>query len=159
METSNKLTGEQLSLWTSSAVDIPVSHLAQQASDKEQTTQDTYGHGCEQPLANYDPDTQSWRTFEDISLWGEHKLLENLPKSGMTRNGVLYQQPAWERPIDEIESSLWPTPTTQENEHPNATWNAATSSNGSTHGINLADAVQKWPTPQARDWKGPQVDR
>jgi site-specific DNA-cytosine methylase len=41
METSNKLTGEQLSLWTSSAADIPVNHSAQQASEKEQTTQDT----------------------------------------------------------------------------------------------------------------------
>jgi hypothetical protein len=158
METSNKLTGEQLSLWTSSAADIPVSHSVQQENEREQTTQDTYGHGLEQPLANYDPDTQSWRTFEDISLWGDYKLLENLPKSGMTRNGVLYQQPAWERPIDENESSLWPTPTTQENEHPNATWNdklRRVAPNGSTHGINLADAVQKWPTPQARDWKGP----
>jgi phage-related protein len=121
METSNKLTGEQLSLWTSSAADIPVSHLVQQENEKEQTTQDTYGHGYEQPLANYDPDTQSWRMFEGISLWEEHKLLESLPKSGMTQNGVLYQQPEWVRPIDEIASSLWPTPTTQENEHPNAT--------------------------------------
>jgi hypothetical protein len=55
METSNKLTGEQLSLWTSSAVDIPANHLVQQDNDKEQTTQDTCGHGYEQPLASYDP--------------------------------------------------------------------------------------------------------
>jgi hypothetical protein len=110
METSNKLTGEQLSLWTSSAVDIPANHLALQDNEKEQTTQDTCGHGYEQPLASYDHDTQSWRTCEDISLWGEHKSLESLPKSGMTRNGVLYQQPEWVRPIDENASLSWPTP-------------------------------------------------
>ena len=115
METSNKLTGEQLSLWTSSAADIPANHSAQQESDKEQTIQDTCGLGCEQPLASYDPDTQSWRTSEDISLWGDYKLLESLPKSGMTRSGVLYQQPEWVRPIDVSESSLWPTPLTNDN--------------------------------------------
>jgi len=114
METSNKLIGEQLSLWTSSAVDIPVNHLVKQASDKEQTIQDTCGLGCEQPLANYDQVTQSWRTLEGISLWGDYKLLENLPKSGMTRNGVLYQQQEWVRPIDATESLSWPTPTARD---------------------------------------------
>jgi hypothetical protein len=151
METSNKLTGEQLSLWTSSAVDIPANHSALQDNAKEQTTQDTCGHGLEQPLASYDPDTQSWKTLEDISLWGEQKLLESLPKSGMTRNGVLYQQPEWVRPIDEIASSLWPTPTTQEVEHPNAELTPTgrrKSKNGKTsHSLGLADAVQMWPTP------------
>jgi hypothetical protein len=153
METSNKLTGEQLSLWTSSAADTHVNHLAQQESEKEQMTQDTFGHGLEQPLASYDPDTQSWRMSEDISLWGEFKLLENLPKSGMTRSGVLYQQPAWVRPIDANESSLWPTPTTQEVEHPQAELTETgrrKSKNGKTsHSLGLADAVKMWPTPTA----------
>lgn len=111
MEISNKLTGEQLSLWTSSAADTHANHSAPQENDEAQTTHDTYGHGYETPLAHYDPDTQSWKTSGDISLWGEQPSLESLPKSGMTRNGVLYQQPDWVRPIDVIASSLWPTPT------------------------------------------------
>ena len=111
METSNKLTGKQLSLWTSSAADTPANHSAPQANDEAQTTLDTSGHGSETPLAHYDPDTQSWKTSGDISLWGEQPSLESLPKSGMTRNGVLYQQPDWVRPIDVTASSLWPTPT------------------------------------------------
>jgi hypothetical protein len=111
METSNKLTGEQLSLWTSSAADTPANHLAQQANDEAQTTLDTYGLGYGTPLAHYDPDTRSWKTSGAISLWGEQPSLESLPKSGMTRNGALYQQPDWVRPIDVIASSLWPTPT------------------------------------------------
>jgi DNA (cytosine-5)-methyltransferase 1 len=88
---------------------------------------------------------------EDISLWGDYKLLENLPKSGMTQNGVLYQQPGWVRPIDEIESSLWPTPTTQEVEHPNAeltpTGRRKSKDGKTSHSLGLADAVQMWPTP------------
>ena len=111
METSNELTGEQLSLWTSSAEDTLVNLSAPQANDEAQTTIDTCGHGYETPLAQYDPDTRSWKTSGVISLWGERPLLESLPKSGMTRNGVLYLQPDWVRPIDVIASSLWPTPT------------------------------------------------
>ena len=54
--------------------------------------------------------------------------------------------------------AMWPTPTTQENEHPGAIWNGKlrrVAPNGSTHGMNLADAVQMWPTPVANDAKNP----
>ena len=111
METSNKLTGDQLSLWTSSAVDIHVSHSALLESEEEKMIQDISGDGSVKPLANYDHDSQSWRMCEDISLWGEYRLLENLPKSGMTRNGALYQQPDWVRLIDATGSLSLPTPT------------------------------------------------
>ena len=192
METSKKLTGQQLSDQTLFVGDTHANHLAPLVTDEEQMTLDTYGRGLEMPLAHYDQPTQSWRTSEDISLWGDYKLLENLPKSGMTRSGVLYQQPAWVRLIDENASLSWPTPrnctamaatitpesawnekrfpnletivgrrewptpTTQEIEHPNALWNEKmrrVAPNGSTHSMNLADAVQKWNTPQAHDAK------
>ena len=156
METSKTLTGQQSSDQTLFVVDTHVSPSRQPAIDEAQTIHDTCGLGLEMPLAHYDLPTQSWRMSEDISLWGDYKLLENLPKSGMTLNGVLYQQLAWERPIDAIASSLWPTPTTQEIEHPNAIWNdkmRRVAPNGSTHSMNLADAVQKWNTPQAHDAK------
>jgi hypothetical protein len=67
------------------------SHLVKQENEKEQTIHDICGPGYDKPLANYDQNTQSWKMSEGISLWGEHKLLENLPKSGMTQNGTLYQ--------------------------------------------------------------------
>jgi DNA (cytosine-5)-methyltransferase 1 len=46
--------------------------------------------------------------------------------------------------------AMWPTPTTQEVEHPNATWNdkgRRVSPNGNSHSMGLADAVRMWPTP------------
>jgi len=201
METSKTSTGEQSSDLTLFAVDTHVSPSLQPAKDEEQTTQDTYGHGSETPLANYDQSTQSWRMSEDISLWGDYKSLENLPKSGMTRSGVLYQQLEWVRPIDETELlswptptavtrpmegnvrmyrakikagemteaeaeailgksvweaqgkvlAMWPTPTTQEVEHPNAeltpTGRRKSKNNKTSHSLGLADAVQMWPTP------------
>lgn len=52
---------------------------------------------------------------------------------------------------------LWPTPTTQKIEHPNAVWNQTNrrvASNGSTHSMNLADHVQLWPTPVTHKMAG-----
>jgi DNA (cytosine-5)-methyltransferase 1 len=153
METSKTSTGQPLSDLTLFAVDTLASHLASQDDDKEQTTHDTFGLGCEPPLANYDPTMRCWKTSEDTSLWGELRLLVNLPKSGMTQNGALFQQLDWVRPIDETDLLLWPTPTTQEVEHPNAELTPSgrrKSKNGKTsHSLGLADAVQMWPTPRA----------
>jgi DNA (cytosine-5)-methyltransferase 1 len=53
---------------------------------------------------------------------------------------------------------MWPTPTTQETEHPNATLTETgrrmSKDKESSHSLGLADAVRLWPTPTARDWKG-----
>jgi hypothetical protein len=155
METSKTSTGKTSNDLTLFAVDTPVNHLAPQANAEAQTTHDTSGLMLEMPLAHYDRLTQSWRTSEDISLWGDYKLLESLPKSGMTQNGVLFQQQEWVRPIGETELLSWPTPTTQEVEHPNAeltqTGRRKSKDNTTSHSLGLADAVRIWPTPTADD--------
>ena len=114
METLKTLTGEQLNDLTLFAVDTLVSLSQPQESEKAQKTLDTCGLGSEMPFASYHLPTQSWRMSEDTSLWGDYELLENLPKSGMTLNGVLYQQQEWVRPIAENASSSWPTPTARD---------------------------------------------
>ena len=52
-------------------------------------------------------------------------------------------------------TTLWPTPTTQEIEHPNATitpnGRRLTKDGKTSHSLNLADSVQLWPTPAASD--------
>jgi hypothetical protein len=206
METSKQSTGETLFDLTLYVADTPANHSATQASAEARTTHATYGLGLETPLANYDQDTQSWKMYGDTYLWGDSPLLENLPVSGMTLNGVLYPQPVWEPITDETELSLWPTPTavtrpmegnvriyrakieagemteaeaeailgksvwaaqgaipmmwptptTQEVEHPEAQLTETgrrKSKNGNTsHSIGLADAVLLWPTPTANGW-------
>ena len=204
MATSKKSTGKKSKNPTLSQAATPANRSRKQANAKARKTQDTSGHGYEKPLANYDPTTQSWKMCQDISLWEEPKSLERLPKSAMTRNGVLYRQPDWVPIISERESSswptptavtrpmegnvrmlrakiiagemteaeatamlgksvweaqgkipaMWPTPTTQEVEHPNAVWNEnmrRVSSSGSTHSMGLADAARRWPTPTASE--------
>ena len=147
METSKTSTGEQLNNLTLFAVDTPVSLSLQQAKEKEQTTQDTFGLGLEMPLAHYNQSTQSWRMSEDISLWGEYKSLENLPKSGMTRNGVLYQQLEWVRPIDANESLLWPTPRSSSAMAEDLNSIRERLENGKNYKSRLEEAIAMWPTP------------
>ena len=147
---------------TSSPADIPVNHLAPQENEKEKTIRATCGLISETALAEYDLATRSWRMFAAISLWGSPESLETLPKSGMTRSGKLYPRPRLEPPTAATGLSVWPTPTTQEIEHPNAKWKLqgrkfqrVNDKGEAVHSMGLADAVQKWPTPQANDAKNP----
>jgi hypothetical protein len=148
METSKQSTGETLFDLTLYAADTPANHSAQQESAKDNKTQDIFGLGYEKPLANYDPDTQSWRMYEATYLWGDCPLLETLPASGMTQSGVLFPQPQWVRLTGVIESSSWPTPR-------NCTAMAATITPETTHDPkrfpNLETVVgrRQWPTPTA----------
>ena len=133
---------------------------------------DIYGLGSERQLAFYDPDTQSWKMFGDISLWGEYQLLESLPPSGMTRNGVLFLQPAWEPITDATESSLWPTPTAVHRpmegnvrmyqaliEAGEMTEEEATQILGKSPWEAQGKIPAMWPTPTARDYKDGRTPR
>ena len=71
-------------------------------------------------LAKYDPNTSSWRTSQLCLEGGFQEFWETLPKSGMTRNGTLYQLRTLELRTSEKESGLWPTP--QSNDHRKPCW-------------------------------------
>ena len=67
-------------------------------------------------LAKYDPDTSLWRTAQCSLLEDLNESLETLPRSGMTRNGLLWELPMLEQTIKGTESGLLqkhslPTPT------------------------------------------------
>jgi hypothetical protein len=58
-----------------------------------------------------------------------------------------------------IQEGLLPTPTTQETEHPSAelteTGRRKSKNGKESHGLNLADTVQRWPTPQEHNHMTP----
>ena len=109
----------------------------------------------------------------DAGLWATPNTMDHLPprseegttklmegqRKGRTKPANLREQ------VDEqtmslykqTSSTLWPTPTTQEIEHPQADLtpnNRRLSKDGQTsHSLNLADSVKMYPTPRARDWK------
>ena len=150
MATSNKLTGAEWNDLPLFAEGTPASLSVQQVIAKVKKILATCGLGYDKPLANYNPDTQSWRMSAGIFPLGEQPSLPILPPSGMTRNGALFQQPPWEPLTDETASSLWPTPTTQDHIIRKSTQQKP----GSMHSVGLGDAVRMWPTPTARDGKG-----
>jgi len=151
MATSKKSTGKKSKNPTSSQAATLANRFRKQANAKARKTQDTSGPGYEKPLANYDLTTQSWKMCQVISLWEEPKSLERLPKSGMTRNGVLYQQPDWVPIISEKELSSWPTPTASDHIERKSTQQT----HNSRHSLNLQDAVKRWPTPTTQEVEHP----
>lgn len=117
------------------------------------------GNTWRESLEKYDLDTHTWKTHQ--CLWDEDLQPSSviLPKWGMMLNGVLWERTTLPPLTSGTGSGSWPTPTCQEVEHPDAeltdTGRRLSKDGKSSHSLNLADSVKQWPTPQARDWKGP----
>jgi len=120
------------------------------------------GQGCGERwrgwLAKYDHASSSWRTAQCSLLSEEPESLATLPRSGMTRDGLLWELPMSVRPTNGTGSGLWRTPDT------GAGGTSGLLKQGKTHRANgqpiqirLVDQVlnpRLWPTPAARDYKG-----
>jgi hypothetical protein len=120
------------------------------------------GQGCGEKwrgwLAKYDHASSSWRTAQCSLLSEEPESLAILPRSGMTRDGLLWELPMSVRPTNGTGSGLWRTPDT------GAGGTSGLLKQGKTHRANgqpiqirLVDQVlnpRLWPTPAARDYKG-----
>lgn len=109
------------------------------------------GSGANLPesFAKYDPGSRSWKI--PLCLLGEgwDEFSGTWPRSGMMLGGTCYPLPPW-APSTSANGSgsrpCWPTVTV------NGNYNRAGLSAKS--GAGLATAVARWPTPNARDWKG-----
>ena len=98
-------------------------------------------------LAKYDRATSSWKTAQCSLLEDLTECLEILPRSGMTRDGLLWELPTLERRINVTDSGFWPTPTVSGNHNKKGL--------SPTSGDGLATAVMRrmWPTPTAHNAK------
>ena len=65
-------------------------------------------------LAIYDLDSQSWKTAGNFLIGGSPKFADHFPKSGMTRNGKLFELRISGRRMKGKGSGLWPTPLTSD---------------------------------------------
>ena len=123
---------------------------ASPATEQVKPTNDTSGQKCIASFATYDPDSCSWRTSQGTFPWGSDEFLETWPRSGMTRNGVAYQQPPLVPLTDVIASSSWPTP------RANTAMSAIItpeSAHNPARFPNLETVVGRrtWPTPNSDD--------
>ena len=69
-------------------------------------------------LAKYDPDSCSWRTAQCSLLEDSNECLETLPRSGMTRDGLLWELPMLAHHTSETGYGLWGTPTASQDMKP-----------------------------------------
>lgn len=141
--------GEELLTWFLEGFPARTSALPEKAQELTENDQDC-GEKWRGWLAKYDPVSSSWKTAQ-LSLLGD--LIESsviLPRSGMTRGGLLWELPMLERRTSETGSGYWPTP------------NACTASNATNlqksgdgrskpNKLGWAVATQMWPTPVASD--------
>jgi len=125
--------------------------------------------------AKFDPHTSTLRTAQCSLLEEEPELLQTLPRSGMTRSGMLWERQTLVLRTSETESGLWPTPMSSEykaNKNyrpgrqngltqavmkwptPTVCGNYNRKGLSKTSGDGLATAVSKWPTPRTAEMCG-----
>ena len=126
-----------------------------------------YGRNLQESLARYDPDSRSWRTRQCLLLGGLAECLETLPKSGMMRNGVLWELTMSEPRTRESECGFWRTPDagaggTISEEKMERFLSGGTRESGAAIQIRLCDQVRErrlWPTPKCQDSRAALRDR
>jgi len=107
-----------------------------------------YGGSLLESLASYDPATSSWRTSQ-LSLAGDLTEFSGpWPRAGTMRRGIIYRRQPLAPLTAATGSSLWPTPKGS----PIGPDYARANRDGSG-GDDLATAVARFPTPNARDWR------
>lgn len=103
-------------------------------------------------LGFYDRDSHSLKMCQRLLLEDSMLSLVTLPKSGMMRNGSIYQLPQLVRFTAGKEFLSWPTPNCADTFTDNL--KSSQQKEGSMHSVTLSQKVQMFPTPKARDWKG-----
>jgi hypothetical protein len=163
-ETSeNSMDSPGVEEWISSLPLRPANHTVKPENCVGPETIETSSQIPSVWLAKYDQKLCMWRTCQVLmfdqrmdgqptgQLWSE-----NWPRSGTTVDGTLYQRKTLRLRINERGSGSWPTPTTQEIEHPDLelddtgrrkTLDGRTGRDARS--LNLADSARLWPTPVA----------
>jgi hypothetical protein len=144
---------------TSSAEASPANRSVSQANKKARKTIDTSGHTCMQLLNQRNPLGSLSKTLVASSMWHSMMCVLTWKPKVTPRNRLLFQLAVSKLPTKETESgsseSLWPTPTTQEIEHPEAkltkTGRRLSKDGKNSHSLGLADQVKMWATPTTSD--------
>ena len=117
-----------------------------------------FGQSSTALLANYNPDTSSLKTCQTSLFSDLNESSVTLPKSGMMRNGKLYQQTTLVHHTAEKESGLWPTPQVFDAKATENFTIGSTKDRGKKKDHTLPMAVKMYPTPK-RPSGGGQIER
>lgn len=150
MATLHRLIGEQFQRLTSSPVASPARTSA--VLERELASRGVVlASGAITPrrLGFYDPGSHSLRTYQSSLVEDCTLSLETLPRSGMMRNGIVYQLPALVRLTGVTESTSFPTPTVADTFTGNL--KSSQQKEGSRHSVNLSQAVRMFPTCRSKE--------
>jgi len=140
--------------WIASLADSPVRTSPSPVAVRELSKETEAGFGSNLPVsfARFDPGSSSWKTsaqslFEDSTLFSE-----TWPRSGMMRNGCVFERRTWAPAIGESAGSVsqWPTARSEDTESCGNHLGAVDS---------LTGASAQWATPQAHDQSGGNPNR
>lgn len=130
--------GEELLTWFLAGFHAKTFPSPEKAQELTENDQDC-GEKWRGWLAKFDQDSCSWKTAQ-LSLLGD--LIESsviLPRSGMTRGGLLWELPMLGRLTSETGFGFWPTPVASDTSSRNVKYQQG--------GMPLSLAVKLWPTP------------
>lgn len=133
--------------------DFLVSHSVQPGSEEARKMTVTSGQKCLELYKRSDPVGSLVRMLLGSSAWRSTRCYLTWKASATPARRLLFRLvPSMPR-TEETVVPFWPTPTTQETEHPEMIVKNGRreAKNGNTHSIGLADAVMLWPTPRAND--------
>ena len=152
----------------SSLAVIHVNHSVQQESDSEKMTPGTCGHTSGNTSKQLDLFNASLKTSKATLVLDSEKSSAIWKALVTKRRGEYSQRVKSRHPTKESESTSWPTATVFDvtggsypTELVNGQWGSKHSKdpNSPWYGAKLRDAVETaarmWPTPAARDYKGP----
>lgn len=142
-------------------------YLAQERARESTEREADCGLNFQESLARYDPATHLWRTRQCSLFEDSDECLETFPKSGMTRNGLLWERTMWERHTSERECGFWRTPDAgaggEISDEKAADYAAGKPrKSGSAIQIRLCDQVRHrklWPTPKCQNSRTALRDR
>ena len=157
MTISERLNPKQSDLFNSSLADIPASPSHMPASALALQMSVTSGLRLLDLYATLIPPGAFSRTLLATSLWGSTKCWLTWTDSVTPTGRLLFQLRPQMLLTDEIGSGLLPTPMAQDTaprENPEYIQNRIDKG----HPITLAMHTAMWPTPCARDWKGPTTE-
>ena len=162
--------GEELLMSYLAAFRAKTSALPERARASQESAAEC-GDTWRGSLARFDPDTSLWKTVQHSLLEDSESCSVIWPRSGMTADGQCWELPTLERRTSATGSGLWPTPVASDIGSrskpyaqggtplslavkwptPTVCGNYNRKGASATSGDGLATAVNRWPTPIARD--------
>lgn len=170
MATSKKLIFQKYQKLMGLHSDFPVSPHQLPGNGEAQKTTGGYGRNAPVPFASFDQNSSSLKTSQGCLPWMEEdvsvKSCPTWPRAGLMQSGQCFPLPPLVRGTGANASGLLPTPVVQDTDPrlrkaetyiQTSTGNVRRMTSVGHRALKLAEVVRMFPTPNANDFKGPNM--